>query len=356
MTPTDNAARRAEAQSLYREALDAASAHDFRSAEEALARAAAIFLDVGAQRNVARCSFFLGLVCVDTQRYAEAEAALDAARVAFEHLSEPSEVARCWNKLGRVYTETGRYDAAVAVYQHAREFHLGVLEPEMVAECALRIGHAHAAAGRDREAEAALVEARDLFRALDSSDGVATCTHMLECLHGHPTAPSDDEAPGGRADGEAELDTTRPGRFGPGLLERAGLGGLAEADAQSLLAELYETLEDRVGQAIIENLGADEVAEFEALIDATDDAAASTWLGVHVPHYPQIVHHELVRLEVGLSLQTPRIRQALGLPHFAQASLACDEPPAGETPPPVQTGHGTGSSPGTGARREGDQT
>jgi len=355
VTPTGNAARRAEAQSLYREALDAARAHDFRSAEEGLARAAAIFLDVGAQRNVARCSFFLGLVWVDTQRYAEAEAALDAARVAFEHLSEPSEVARCWNKLGRVYTETGRYDAAVAVYQHAREFHLGVLEPEMVAECALRIGHAHAAAGRDREAEAALTEARDVFGALGSGDGVATCTRMLACLRGDPTEPLEEVPLRERSEGDAELDATRPGRFGPELLERAGLGGLAKADAKSLLAQLYNELEDRVGQALVERLGADEVAEFAELMDAADNEAASVWLGVHVPHYPQIVHHELVRLEVGLSLQAPRIRKALGLPYSAQADCTGDEVSTGEEQY-RQTGHVTGPSPGTGARREGDPT
>lgn len=57
--------------------------------------------------------------------------------------------------------------------------------------------------------------------------------------------------------------------------------------------ELYATLEDRVGRAIVDLLDLDQLDAFEALFEAGDDAGAFRYLQHVVPTYGEIVADQL---------------------------------------------------------------
>ena len=73
------------------------------------------------------------------------------------------------------------------------------------------------------------------------------------------------------------------------LLRELGLSELPVADKQLMLTHIYETLELRVGTTLTSRLDADQIDEFEALIDADDDAGSLAFLQRVVPDYRDIV-------------------------------------------------------------------
>lgn len=89
------------------------------------------------------------------------------------------------------------------------------------------------------------------------------------------------------------------------LLMQLGLGGLPDAEKNSLLRHIYETLEMRVGMRLADQMTNEQLDEFEKYFDAKDDAGAFKWLEANFPNYKDIVQEEFDKLktEVGASAQ-----------------------------------------------------
>jgi hypothetical protein len=73
------------------------------------------------------------------------------------------------------------------------------------------------------------------------------------------------------------------------LLQQIGLESLPAPHRKLMLRYIYDVLEQRVGLAFAEEMTDAEFEEFEAFIDADDEAGALGWLSDKRPDYPQVV-------------------------------------------------------------------
>lgn len=81
------------------------------------------------------------------------------------------------------------------------------------------------------------------------------------------------------------------------LLASVGLASLPADQKQPMFQHIYDTLELRVGIRLADQMSPAQLDEFEALIDAGNDAGARNWLETNFPHYKQVVADELERLK-----------------------------------------------------------
>ncbi|HEY1835342.1 MAG TPA: DUF5663 domain-containing protein [Candidatus Saccharimonadales bacterium] len=81
------------------------------------------------------------------------------------------------------------------------------------------------------------------------------------------------------------------------LLEELGLGSLPPAEKDKFLRHIYETLEMRVGTRLAERMTDQQLDEFEAFIDRSDDNGAFHWLETNFPNYKQVVAEEFEKLK-----------------------------------------------------------
>lgn len=88
-------------------------------------------------------------------------------------------------------------------------------------------------------------------------------------------------------------------RLDNAILVNLGLGDLPADEKSSLLQQIYETLEMRVGMALGEQMTAGHMAEFEGFIDTGDEAGALTWLETNFPRYQGLVADQLRVAEGG---------------------------------------------------------
>lgn len=91
------------------------------------------------------------------------------------------------------------------------------------------------------------------------------------------------------------------------LLQELGLGTLPQEDKRVMLGHIYETLEMRVGMTLAQQMSNDQLNEFEAFIDANDEAGALKWLENNFPDYKQVVASELDKLKVEIKATAPQI-------------------------------------------------
>ncbi|MGW6906039.1 DUF5663 domain-containing protein [Streptomyces sp. NPDC054940] len=87
------------------------------------------------------------------------------------------------------------------------------------------------------------------------------------------------------------------------LLQKIGLGDLPSPHKKLMLSYIYDVLEQRVGLAFAAEMNDEEFEEFEAFIDANDEAGAMSWLSDKRPDYPQVVAQEFERLKEELGAQ-----------------------------------------------------
>lgn len=85
-----------------------------------------------------------------------------------------------------------------------------------------------------------------------------------------------------------------------------GLGPLAPEEAKVLLHHIYETLEERVGLVLANQMSNSQLDEFEVFFEAKDDAGAFRWLEREFPNYKEIValQYEILTSEVRKSVPT----------------------------------------------------
>jgi len=109
------------------------------------------------------------------------------------------------------------------------------------------------------------------------------------------------------------------------LLQQLGLAGLPDAEKNSLLRHIYETLEMRVGMRLADQMTNEQLDEFEQYFDAKDDAGAFKWLEANFPNYKQIVQEEFDKLKSEIGQSAPQILAA-SQQTAAQAPQAVAEP------------------------------
>ena len=81
------------------------------------------------------------------------------------------------------------------------------------------------------------------------------------------------------------------------LLNDLGLSALPDAEKNSLLKHIYETLEMRVGMRLADQMTNQQLDEFEQYFEAKDDAGAFKWLEANFPNYKDIVQEEFDKLK-----------------------------------------------------------
>ena len=81
------------------------------------------------------------------------------------------------------------------------------------------------------------------------------------------------------------------------FLQSLGLGSMPDDQKQAFLQHLYEELELRVGTRLSEGMSDEQLADFEKLIDANDEAGALKWLETNRPNYKEVVAAELEKLK-----------------------------------------------------------
>jgi hypothetical protein len=94
------------------------------------------------------------------------------------------------------------------------------------------------------------------------------------------------------------------------LLEEIGLGSLPEAEKNSFLKHIYETLEMRVGIRLADQMSNQQLDEFERYFEAKDDAGAFKWLETNFPNYKDIVQEEFDKLKAEVAQTAPQILAA----------------------------------------------
>lgn len=111
------------------------------------------------------------------------------------------------------------------------------------------------------------------------------------------------------------------------LLQDVGLAGLPDAEKNSFLKHIYETLEMRVGIRLADQMSNQQLDEFEQYFEAKDDAGAFKWLETNFPNYKDIVQEEFDKLKAEVAQSAPQILAA-------SQQAAQTQPPAMPTPDP----------------------
>lgn len=94
------------------------------------------------------------------------------------------------------------------------------------------------------------------------------------------------------------------------FLASVGLAALPADDKKPMLQHIYSTLEMNVGMRLAENMTDAQLDEFEALMNANDEAGALRWLETNVPNYREVVAEELEKLKKDITAQAPAILAA----------------------------------------------
>ena len=110
------------------------------------------------------------------------------------------------------------------------------------------------------------------------------------------------------------------------LLISIGLGDLPVEEKNKLLAQIYETLELRVGMTLAAQMSEEQLTEFESYIDGNDESGALGWLESNFPNYKDVVAAELDKLKEEIKQQAPQIAAAVQAGQSAVASEADGAP------------------------------
>ena len=123
------------------------------------------------------------------------------------------------------------------------------------------------------------------------------------------------------------------------LLQEIGLGALPDAEKNSFLKHIYETLEMRVGIRLADQMTNQQLDEFERYFEAKDDAGAFKWLETNFPNYKDIVQEEFDKLKSEVAQSAPQILAASQAQPQAQPAADPSDTlgvPPGVAPPPAQ--------------------
>lgn len=95
------------------------------------------------------------------------------------------------------------------------------------------------------------------------------------------------------------------------LVAALGFGDLPSDARERLRQWMYQTLEERVGEALTDGLTDQQLTEFEALIDAGQEDASAEWLAVNRPDYQAVTLHLFDRVKRDVCLMRSGIKTTL---------------------------------------------
>jgi hypothetical protein len=90
-------------------------------------------------------------------------------------------------------------------------------------------------------------------------------------------------------------------------LNSIGLGELPPAEKDHLLAQIYLTLEKRVGTKLSKQMSDVQMSEFYKFVQSKDMKGAMVWLKSNLPGYSQAVQEELAALKAEIAADAPKI-------------------------------------------------
>ncbi|WP_409046950.1 DUF5663 domain-containing protein [Microbacterium sp. HA-8] len=90
------------------------------------------------------------------------------------------------------------------------------------------------------------------------------------------------------------------------FLDECGLSALSGSDRRSLLARIHEQLELSVGQQLSRGMSADQIEEFERIIDQ-DAVTVSGWVSAHRPDYAADALFQKVRAQLDPATPAERV-------------------------------------------------
>ena len=82
-----------------------------------------------------------------------------------------------------------------------------------------------------------------------------------------------------------------------GLLKELGLDGFSEEDKDAALQRILQALELRMGLRMAQQVGEDQLSEFQELSKKGDKDAVAAWLNKHMPNYQDIAKEELDKIK-----------------------------------------------------------
>ncbi|MDX1766253.1 MAG: DUF5663 domain-containing protein [Candidatus Saccharimonadales bacterium] len=121
------------------------------------------------------------------------------------------------------------------------------------------------------------------------------------------------------------------------LLNELGLGGLSVDEKNRMLAQIYESLEMRVGVTLARQMSDAQLQEFEAFINSNDEAGALNWLESNFPNYKDVVAQELEKLKVEIRANAQNIIQSLREPQTELPPPPNQPVPQQPAQPPAQS-------------------
>lgn len=121
-------------------------------------------------------------------------------------------------------------------------------------------------------------------------------------------------------------------RLDQDLLSEVGLGDLDEDQARVVLAQVYETLEMRVGIRLGGQLSDAQLSEFEFLMKSNDQKGALEWLEANVPDYKSTVAEALTQLREEMASSAAEILSLLA-EYASVVSSSSASPDADDRPP-----------------------
>lgn len=119
------------------------------------------------------------------------------------------------------------------------------------------------------------------------------------------------------------------------LLVELGLSGLPDAEKNSFLKHIYETLEMRVGIRLADQMTNQQLDEFEQYFEAKDDAGAFKWLETNFPNYKDIVQEEFDKLKAEVAQSAPQILAASQAAAAQNPAASVSPNPPASQPPTV---------------------
>lgn len=95
------------------------------------------------------------------------------------------------------------------------------------------------------------------------------------------------------------------------LINELGLQSAPEDQQALYLQKFGLTLKKKIGMALESELSEDQLAEFEKISEAGDDAATSAWLRQAIPSYDQVVAEETEDLKKFIKQSSDNFRDVL---------------------------------------------
>jgi hypothetical protein len=92
-------------------------------------------------------------------------------------------------------------------------------------------------------------------------------------------------------------DTMQQINIDEGLLKELGLDGFSDDDKNAALQRILQALELRMGLRMAQQVGEDQLEEFQKLSSNGDKDAVADWINKNMPNYQEVAKEELDKIK-----------------------------------------------------------